>query len=159
MIKWVYYCYPRMGRGWLIFENETVRSWLAKENMKLGIDLLQFLGLVLFCFGKACSWKACRNHNLYPLKQDQQRASFPRSQVGVTSEASALSFSWRSQNLPPVLFFLLIENYLNRRYAIVSYQTLGLDDYWLKAGSVHVALYAVFLRSHNDIHLKSLYVF
>lgn len=28
---------------------------------------------------------------------------------------------------------------------IVSYQTLGLDDYWLKAGSVHVALYAVFL--------------
>lgn len=39
--------------------------------------------------------------------------------------------------------FFSVENYLDRRLAIVSYQTLGLADELLKARSVHVALSAV----------------
>jgi len=41
--------------GYVIFENETVPSWLAKENLQFRIDLLRFLSLAFFCFGKACS--------------------------------------------------------------------------------------------------------
>lgn len=43
----------------------------------------------------------------------------------------------------PLLF--LIESCLTGRLAIASYQTLSLDDWLLKAGSVHAVLCAVLL--------------